>query len=431
MKSLRLSIVAATLASLLASSNAHVFAQSATELQAGALLESAERLDRDSDDIDAITMAYEQALAAYDELGNTDKSLEILDTLYAINHSACRDEEAIRWASQALERFALPQRDFELRDKLFEYKRWVNLLGGSYRREGQSAQALELYKAALENLATISPSMDEDLPLGIEAEFLRSQLALQSSDSHEATVILQRIMAVRQQAGVINQINGLLSDAMFLSESDRDAPSQTAVELLQQTLELSRLHNYPSGEVQSITLLSKQALADRNYEQAISYGNLVLTEFNQLDGVGPWSADARHVLAQSEQSLGNDTEAIKHYSGLLTLINSEPDFYIEVSRYEVVSNLINLYERIGDTASANELATDYNDLLNGLLPIASIPPLTLRRPLPGLPRSFLSFRGLCLRNPIRLPDSQSSPLPSIRSQPTPVVPRPSTILPPD
>ena len=422
MKSLRLCIVAATITSLLVSFHTRVLAQAATDLQAGALLQSAERLERDSDDIDAITMAYEQALAAYDELGDTDKSLELLDTLYAINYSACRDDEANRWASQAVDRFTLPQRDFDLSDKLYVYKRWVNVLGDSYRRKGQSAQALELYTAALENLATMSPSVNRDWPFDMEAEFLRSQLALQPSDSYDATVTLQRLVAVRQRAGVIEEINGLLSDAIFLNNRLNASSVASAAELFQRVLDLSRLNNYPSGEVQAITLLSKQALAASNYDQAISYGNLVLRRFSQLDGVEPWLANARYVLAETEQILGNDTEAIKHYSALLILIDSGPDFFIPVSKYDVVSNLISLYERIGDMAQADELATDYDDLLSGVFPPATGSRLLLR-PLPGLSSSRLSLRGLCLDNtPVRLTPIPNVPLPSAPPAPSPIFP---------
>ncbi|MGD1855619.1 MAG: tetratricopeptide repeat protein [Leptolyngbyaceae cyanobacterium] len=421
MKFLRLCIAAAVLTSLLASNR--VLAQSAAELQAGALLESAERLDRNGNDIDATTAAYEQALQAYDEIGDTDKSLEILDTLHGVNWSACRDDEAMRWAIQAVARFDLPQRDFNLNDKLSAYQRWVSVLGDWHVRKEQPEQALELYDRALKNLETMPPAINETFSTETEAKFLRSRLSLLPSESHEATVTLERLTDVRQRLGAISEIDGLLSDATFLRNTIDNKNSASVIELSQRVLELSRLNNYPSGEAQALTLLSQQAFTDASYDQALSYGGLVTTRFNQLQGIEPWLADARYTLARTQQELGNDSEAIGQYLALLNGIENAPDSYYRISKYGVVSNLIELYERTGSIAQANQMSTEYSDTLNGA---SRALPLLNRRPLPFTVRTP-RLRSICLSNsptssprriaPRRFP---SRPLPPLRSSPIPV-----------
>lgn len=381
MKSLRLSLVAATLASVLSAS---ALAQSVTELQAGALLQSAERLSNERADAETVSAAYQKALMAYDELANTEKSLEILGTLVDIHYGVCEDDEAIRWAEDAVARFLPPQRNFDLNDRLFGYAGWLDRLGRLYGLTGQPESAADMYAVALNNLQTIPPRVDRDFSLTTEAEFLRSQLTFYPSDSEDAIATRERLMEVRQRSGTIHQVDGLLADATFLSRSTEDSFS-SAVELLQQAWELSHLNNYPSGKLQATVLLGQQALQATDYSQALSYGSSALTDFNTLQGAETWLTDARYVLAQAHQELGNDIEAIGYYTDLLKLIDSEPEFRINVNKSTVVTELIALYERTGQLALANELATANESLLNSPFPrLSRLPSVSslsrLRRP---------------------------------------------------
>lgn len=427
MKASGLSLVAATLAGLIIGTSYPVVAQSATEIQAGALLQSAERLERDSDDSAAITMAYEQALAAYDDLGDTDQSLKILDTLYRVNYSACRYDAAVRWGREAVGRYELPRRDFDLNDKLREYRRWVIRLGNVYGETRQSEQLLALYTAALENLDTLPPSVDDAAVFEVKAEFLRSQLTLYPSDSRESSITRQRLLAVRERLGVITEVDGLISDAIYLRDVALGRYSAPAVDLLQRVLEQSRLNNYSTGEIKAVTLLSQQFLANDDYDQAISHSDLVLTSFNQLDRAAPWLAIARYVLAQSEQAVGNDAEAIEHYEILLAEMDSAPEYRIDVSKYDVVVSLFFLYDRAGNTAQVDQLAREHRDLLEGNFPTRPLPRASAIPPVVLSPYSFRT----CRNNPVRLPNGLSDEIPIIPSPPAPPTLTPSTILSPE
>ena len=208
---------------------------------------------------------------------------------------------------------------------------------------------------------------------------------------------------------MVNEINDLLSDVAFLDRLPRTSPS--SLELLQRVLELSRLHSYLPGEVQAVARLSQQALDQADYTQAISYGRLVTTRFSQLDGITPWLADAHYILAQAQQALGNEQDAIGHYGQLIDIIdsNDDPDVYIPVTKYTAVINLIDLYERNGDITQANALATEHSELLNPTLPLASRVSFPTPRSSLRIPRSFIPRRRSCLPenpgsvNPVTIP----------------------------
>ncbi|NEQ48581.1 MAG: hypothetical protein F6K11_00375 [Leptolyngbya sp. SIO3F4] len=144
MKSLGLSLVAATLAGLIIGTGYPAAAQSRDELRAGALLQTAERLAEESHDTDAVEAAYERALTAYDDLGDTDQSLGILEDLFNLNYLACRDKVAIDWAKNALARFDRDSPEFDLFANHSDYAHWVTGLATLYESTGQIEQELRV-----------------------------------------------------------------------------------------------------------------------------------------------------------------------------------------------------------------------------------------------------------------------------------------------
>lgn len=350
-------MAAAILAGLLLGINTRVLAQSPSEIQAGAWLQSAEQLADENGDTAAVTAAYEKALMAYDELGDFDNSLKILTALVRVNYAACLEDEAIGWAENAVARFGTDRRDFDLNDRIYDFTYWVDGLISLYWRTDQMAQIYDTYGAALDNIATLAPRL-QDWPLSdVETRYLRSQLSLPSIDSGQVTMMQQRLFAAHSRAGAITEIEGLLSDASSLL-AQNEPPFETVSVLVQQALKLSRLHNYPPGELKSVVLYGRQALQAGNYRQAVTYGETALTRFDHIQQTETLLEKVHYILAKSHQELGNDLEAIDHYQTLLELIQNGQRLRDPAEREVVITNLIRLYERTGQPDLANQLASE-------------------------------------------------------------------------
>lgn len=408
MLALRLTAIFATAAvSLSVNVTFRASAQSVTAPEADALRQSADELWHFDEDPAAVEDAYEQALRAYEALGDSQNALLVLASLFQVNYRHCEDNRAVFWAQQAIARAK------EDRQRYHTYVFWVRQLGDLYRTIEQSEQALATYGSGIEYLEGLKQSADAQPGLWREqANLLRSQLGLPLSSS-EVARLEARLVETREEIGAITQIEGLLEDARMLQGT-----AYASSELAAIALQNSQTYRYPAGELAALILLGEQAIAAGDYPVARRYGEQAISLAQQLPESETFQTEALRVWADSQRGLGNAETAITAYSSLLERREAADTSNFSEIR-EIVTTLVALYQATGQPAAARRLETDYASLLANPYSI-TLRPLPSRAPLPPIRRrSIISFRLCDLPAP-------SGSFPTLQPLPTlPDLPRPT------
>lgn len=312
-------------------------AQTPTLTQADVLYEAAETLAGSSSDADAISAAYEQALAAYDRLGDLQSSLNVLRDLVRTNIRFCRSQAAVTWANQAVGRLTQP-------DARQRYTEWVLALGQLYGNLGQIDQAQATYETGLAHLATLPQSLQSRSPIGrYEAQLLRSQLLLPQS-AEQAQITRQRLIDLHQRLGTSTQVDELLNDAEVLFNAGRTSP-----ELLQEVLKISQQIDYQGGEMRAFTLLGRSALQTQDYASAMDYSQRMLALAERLHHSDAYRAEAILNLGQIYQALGNASMALDAYSQLFDLLEQDADVLSYGLLLDALGGLGELAQQTGET----------------------------------------------------------------------------------
>jgi|GEM_PF-5136442 len=328
-------------------------AQTVTEAQADAWFEEAEALEEQGEDFDAVIAAYERALDAYRSLGDQSNSLKVLEDLFALTYTACQYEQAIAWAEQALELFPAPETSMNPTDDGNYHKSWTETLGWLYRRQGQIEQAIATYRAGLQFLENLPPSAEADLRADLEADLLRGLLVAHSiadSDgSSELESLQQQLIEASQRAGVIRQLERLLSDLRFMNREPGRSP-----ESLNFILDTSRQYDYASGELQALMMLGHEAWRRGELEAAIAQGEAALSLAEQF--------------AESD-------------AYMITIAGSLARLYEELGQVEQVARLQQAYGDMTMTTEGDWALPSYSEPLQVPLPRFSpvrLPPLFAR-----------------------------------------------------
>lgn len=412
MRAFRLTLILTTaLVSLSTSLSLRAAAQSVTAPEAEALRRSADVLRRSSDDPAVISEAYEQALQAFDALDDRQNALSVLGELFAVNYRYCEDDQAVFWAEAAIARSKADHQEYST------YAFWIRQLGDLYQLIDQNGQASVLYSSGIDHLERLQQSTAARVVLWREeAMLLRSQLSLPLS-TDETTRIEARLVETREEIGAITQIEGLLQDASALQDT-----AYASSELATRALQNSQAYRYRSGELAALILLGEQAIAASDYRLALSHGEQVLALAKQLPDTDSFQTEALSIWADSQRGLGNADAAISAYAELLGRVEGSATGRSNSAEVrEIVTTLIALYQETGQLAPADQLETDYAELLAN--PFGFIPtPLPAVSSLPRSRRAFISSFRRC--------DSSSFPdsFPSLQPLPTfpvsPPIPRP-------
>ncbi|MGB3494765.1 MAG: hypothetical protein WBA57_18700 [Elainellaceae cyanobacterium] len=256
-------------------------AQSVTEAEADAWFEEAATLDWQGGDLDETVTAYERALDAYRSLNQHSDSLKVLEKLFLLTYEACQYEQAIAWAEQALELFSAPEASVNPMSDGSYHKFWTEALGRIYHQQGQMEQAIATYRAGLQFLENLPLSAETNLRSDLEADLLRGLLVAlfiaDSDASPEVELLQQRLVEASQRAGVMRQLERLLSDARLVNRESGRPP-----ELLRSILDMSRQYGYASGELQALMMLGNGAWRRGDLEAAIDQGEAALALAEQL-----------------------------------------------------------------------------------------------------------------------------------------------------
>lgn len=328
--------------------------------QAERLLQTADLLvyDDNTESVDPVLMAYEQALDAYDSLDRPDTSLSIYNALADLNYAMCRDPQAVSWAKQALQ-FIEQQplaEGFDVSDHLNNYRDWSQKLGEFYRVNERSNEALEAYIAGLRYGADWPQSAIDAPEPHRKAALLRSQLSLIPPDSIAADETEQMLVDTWQLIGAIEEVDGLLRDVDHLADQ-----GIAALELLvAQALETSRRHGYGAGELKALLLSGQIAMADNAYDRADDYAQQAMELAQQLRDGERFEYEALYLRAQAKQGNGDLQDAIEQYVALLEKINQPASNYGNVSEFAIVTNLVALYQQTGQSVQAQTLIGRYN-----------------------------------------------------------------------
>lgn len=352
MKQLRFSfLLAVTMAGLWLCPVAQ--AQIVDEQQAERLLETADNVANSSGDIDEITAAYTQALAAFDALDDFESSLSILGALTTLNYAFCRDDQMLMWFEHTLNRMSADD-PAARREHLVRYFIWLQDLGEYYEEVGQIERAIALYEAGETYVAEIPEHISITQPLqGLD--MLQAQLNLLPPESPAATAAQNRLLALQQHQEIVTEVNESLDDAQLKTTSE-----PIAITLVKRALTLSQRHGYQVGELRALLMLGKQAIAAENYDQAITYSNQALPLTQQITGAdaAPYH-EALYILAKAQQGQGQASDAIALYETILAGLLEEPRIYIEARMERVIPDLIELYKATNQLEAAEQLEQTY------------------------------------------------------------------------
>ncbi|MBE9069009.1 tetratricopeptide repeat protein [Leptolyngbya cf. ectocarpi LEGE 11479] len=391
-------VTTVALLSLVTVTSRPLLAQTLAEEQAQTLLLEADSLADTSESVDSVLAAYERALNAYRPIDSTDVSLSIFSILTDLNYVNCRDPQAVDWAIQALQFIEQQQPDdsFNGSQHFNNHGDWSQRLGDLYRANNQPDQALAAYDSGLDyradwpQSATVSPNLVQ------MATLLQSQLSLLAPDSDAAEEIQEQLVATWQQAGAVTEVDGLLSNAERLAETDTPAPA-----LLAQALDSSRRHRYPAGELRALLLSGQAAIDGGDYDDASDYAQQAIELTKQLQYGENFEDNALYVLAQAEWGKGNLQAAIDHYTTLQEMVDTQ-SLTMDVNRFEIVTSLTALYQQTGQMAQAQTLIDRYANQ-------SAIPRLRVSRSPFRFPRLVGTFNAVLPHRTCDQPETETSP----------------------
>ena len=353
----------ATLASVMVTSGSASLAQSVIPEEAQALLQAAHQLTASGNDIETVTAAYEKALQASDSVDDPAVSLAAIKALVDRNYAACRDELAIHWNREGIERL---QQLAYMEDT---YIWWVHSLTHLYHGSGQVEAAVAAYADGLSFLASVEQSALATPNLWVDQlKLLQLKLGLEdisNVNNRESELATENSFDITQTAAALDEAHAeLLNASYILAFLDAAKPhlaeldtAENSPGVLSDALQRSQQYDYKLGEIEIYLLLSEAALQNHNYGQAFRYVDRASGMLNQLEFGGIYYAETAFLLGRSFEGQGNDETAQRAYMAALERYRNGPMEWVvrNDTVLKIAEALVELYNRLGQSDLAAEV----------------------------------------------------------------------------
>ena len=393
-------------------------AQSLTSEDAAALAQAAADSYYTEDGLETTAAAFEEALAAYDALGEQRNSLQTLEWLVRLHIYACDLEQAAVWAHEKLDRRvsngsdAYPRSSLLTSDIVSDTRQLGELLvltnqtdrlAAAYRLGENLLLALQRNIPDVDGSPLADSELRSDYLWQAYAELVASHLSFLPADSAAAPALGQRLLYLHQQSAAVTQVDGLLNSAYQVNQTNLQADLRTTA------LQLSRQYEYEYGQLRALIALSDQFIKMGDYPQSIAYAQQALVLTQQMPQSDRAQTLASYLLAQNEQIAGNVDSAIQNYTTVLVFLDAEETnrttiWDITLAKDEVVTNLITLHRQLGQTQMANQLESGYQpDTFLGLYATSRSPRVYTPSSVPAFPLLATDLTAQTCTEPLEIP----------------------------